>query len=81
MTDTPPIQLRLETDLQALRSLPLLRALPNRPLAALQKTARIVYFGAGSAFHVKPAQSKNRAWLTLRMQRPLPVKCIEAGET
>jgi CRP-like cAMP-binding protein len=47
MTDTPPIQLTLEPDLQALRSLPLLRALPNRPLAALQKTARIVHFGSG----------------------------------
>ena len=47
MTDTPPIQLTLKPDLQALRSLPLLRALPNRPLAALQKTARIVHFGSG----------------------------------
>jgi CRP-like cAMP-binding protein len=47
MANTPPIRLTLEPDLQALRSLPLLRALPNRPLAALQKTARIVHFGSG----------------------------------
>jgi CRP-like cAMP-binding protein len=47
MTDTPPIQLTFEPDLQALRSLPLLRGLPNRPLAALRKTARLVHFGSG----------------------------------
>jgi len=46
MADTPRIQLTLEPDREALRALPLLRGFPDRRLAVLQKTARLVHFGS-----------------------------------
>jgi hypothetical protein len=55
-----------------------------RPSSAelLAEWAGIVYFGAaqGSTFHVKPAQSENRALAHSPHARPLAVRCIGAGE-